>query len=73
MDDVDDRPVVGTEVQLTPITRGVSLAGSVESLVGATPVVRPSAPELAQAWTIGPGAEIEALRAGPARQADAAR
>ena len=45
----DDRPVAGTEVQLTPITRGVPLTGSVESLDGetladATLVVRPSAP-----------------------------
>jgi len=44
----DDRPVAGTDVQLTPITRGVSMTGSVESangatLVGSTLVVRPSA------------------------------
>ena len=64
MDDVDDRPVVGTEVQLTPITRGISLTGGVEALdgatlVGATLVVRPSAPELAETWNIGPGDRIE--------------
>jgi len=64
MDTSDDRPGAGTEVQLTPVTRGVSLAGSVdrldgETLVGSTLVVRPSAPELAEAWGIGPGDKIE--------------
>jgi hypothetical protein len=60
----DDRPVAGTEVQLTPLTRGVSMTGSVESadgatLVGSTLVVRPSAPEMTQTWKIQPGDRIE--------------
>ena len=60
----DDRPVAGTDVQLTPITRGVSMTGAVESasgatLVGSTLVVRPSAPEMAEKWGIEPGDRIE--------------
>jgi hypothetical protein len=60
----DDRPVAGTQVQLTPVTRGVSLTGSVLSLdgatlVGATLAVRPSAPEMAQTWQLAPGDRIE--------------
>jgi hypothetical protein len=65
MSDVgDDRPVAGTEVQLTPLTKGVSLTGSVlaldgATLVGATLLVRPSAPEMAEAWELAPGDRIE--------------
>ena len=65
MSDVgDDRPVAGTQVQLTPITRGISLTGSVASadgatLVGSTLVVRPDAPEVAEAWGIEPDDRIE--------------
>ena len=60
----DDRPLAGTDVQLTPITWGVSMTGSVESavgvtLVGSTLVVRPSAPEMAETWGIKPGDRIE--------------
>jgi len=65
MGDVSDgRPVTGTDVQLTPITRGVSMTGWVESadgatLVGSTLVVRPSAPEMTETWGIEPGDRIE--------------
>jgi|1186.fasta_scaffold596446_1 hypothetical protein len=65
MSDVgDDRPTAGTEIQLTPLRKGVSLTGSVESaqgatLVGSTLVVRPDAPELAEAWAIDAGDRVE--------------
>ena len=65
MSDVgDDRPTAGTEVQLTPLRKGVSLTGSVETVVGATLadsrlVVRPDAPQLATAWGIKAGDRVE--------------
>lgn len=60
----DDRPTAGTDVQLTPLKKGISLTGSVESLagatlVGSTLVVRPHAPEVAEAWGIAAGDRIE--------------
>lgn len=58
-DSGDDRPAAGTEVQLTPLTRGVSLTGCVESADATTLVVLPDAPEIAGAWGIGPGERIE--------------
>ncbi len=58
------RPTADAEVQLTPLRKGVSLTGSVESVVGATLadsrlVVRPDAPQLAKAWAIKAGDRVE--------------
>src|SRR3712207_2998995 len=65
MSDVGDgQPTAGTEVQLTPLRKGISLTGSVETVVSATLadsklVVRPDAPQLAKAWAIEAGDRVE--------------
>ena len=65
MSDVgDSRPTAGTEVQVTPLRKGISLTGSVATIVGATLadsklVIRADAPELAKAWGIKAGDRVE--------------